>query len=217
MTINHQPDRASGEPAAPPASLSASGNARRRFTRAGLGASGVLMTLASQPGMAATVCASPSGSLSNGLQSSHRPDNPLTCGGSSPGFYANNLSGWPSNPAPTRKFKDVFTVNASQAMLGELTLAEVFKTSGNKNGGKGGKGPFKSEDLDPHNVASHVLAAYLNIQSKRSTVLTETQLRAIWHEYQFNGGGKVGYYSPTAGVKWYGDDIVAYLKTTFHQ
>lgn len=217
MTINHQPDRPSGEPAAPPAPLSASGNARRRFTRAGLGASGVLMTLASQPGMAATVCASPSGSLSNGLQSSHRPDNPLTCGGNSPGFYANNLSGWPSNPAPARKFKDIFTVNASQAMLGELTLAEVFKTNGNKHGGKGGKGPFKSEDLDPHNVASHVLAAYLNIQSKRSTVLTETQLRAIWHEYQFNGGGKVGYYSPTAGVKWYGDDIVAYLKTTFHQ
>lgn len=217
MTTNDQQDRASGEPAAPPAPLTASGNARRRFTRAGLGASGVLMTLASQPGMAATVCASPSGSLSNGLQSSHKPDNPLTCGGNSPGFYANNPSGWPSNPVATLHFKDVFPVNASQAALGELSLLEVFKTVDNKNGGKGGKGAYKSEDIDPHNVASHVLAAYLNIQTKRSTVLTETQLRAIWHEFQFNGGGKLGYYSPTAGVKWYGDDIVAYLKTTFHQ
>lgn len=36
--------------------LDARGRARRRFTRAGLGATGVLMTLASQPGMAADVC-----------------------------------------------------------------------------------------------------------------------------------------------------------------
>ncbi|MDQ1815005.1 hypothetical protein [Massilia scottii] len=217
MTNNEQQDRPSGEPAQPQAGLSVSGNARRRFTRAGVGVSGVLMTLASQPGMAATTCASPSGSLSNGLQSSHRPDNPLTCGGNSPGFYANNPAGWPSTPASTRHFKDIFPVNAGQAALGELALVDVLKTNGKKNGGNSGKGPFKSEDLDPHNVASHVVAAYLNIQTKRSTVLTETQLRNIWREYQTTGGGKLGYYAPTAGIKWYGDDIVAYLKTTFHQ
>ncbi|MFB9243769.1 hypothetical protein IV454_08860 [Massilia antarctica] len=219
MTINQQQDRASGEPAQPQASLSATGSARRRFTRTGLGVSGVLMTLASQPGMAANTCASPSGSLSNGLQSSHKPDNPVTCGGNSPGFYKNNPSGWPASPAATssRTFKDIFPVNANQTALGNLTLMEVFNTNGGGKHAIGGKGPFKSEDIDPHNVASHVLAAYLNILTGRSTVLTEAQLRNIWREYQTTGGGKLGYYAPTAGVKWYGDDIVAYLTTTFHQ
>jgi hypothetical protein len=45
-------------------------------------------------------------------------------------------------------------------------------------------------------------------------VLTVPVLQGIWSEYINTGGGTVGYFEPTAGVKWYHDDIVTYLLST---
>lgn len=206
MTFNQQADAEAGasndqQQAAP--ALSAAGNARRKFARAGLGASGVLLTLTSQSGMAA-VCTTPSGSLSSGMVTSRRPNAAITCGGVSPGYYKNNPQGWPSElrSDTTMKFKELFPCNGSSNVLGNYTLREVFDATA---------------EVDPHNCGSHVLACYLNILTKRSTVLTELTLKQIWREYQNTGGAKSGYYTPTTGVKWYGGDIVNYLITTFHQ
>ena len=208
MINNDQQDQAAGGPATPeqaPSTITPAGAARRRFARAGLGASGVLMTLASTPGMAASVCTTPSGSLSHGMQTSHTPTVPPTCGGESPGFYKNNPSGWPSSlqSVTTRTFKEIFPCKAESMTLGNTKLKDVFSL---KNTGR------PRNDPDPYNVGSHVLACYLNILTFRSNVLTELMLKKIWLEFQ-----QVGYYTPSAGVKWNGTAIVDYLKTTFHK
>jgi hypothetical protein len=116
----------------PEQELSAQGASRRRFTRAGAAASGVLLTLHSQPGMAATVCAGPSG-FQSGLISA-RPNDPGACAGRSPGYWKNtdpapdgssNGNGkgngkgpkptplpdkiWPAGALPTDKFRTVFS------------------------------------------------------------------------------------------------------------
>ncbi|MES2152903.1 MAG: hypothetical protein V4508_24260 [Pseudomonadota bacterium] len=173
--------------------LSASGVSRRRFARIGAGASGVLLTLASQPGMACDICTSPSGSLSGGL-ASHGPTQ-VACNGVSPGYWKNN-DPWPI--AKTTKFgsvpNQVFTcISGSFSNYGSCELGGLID----------GKG------WDNANLGMHLTAAYLNFKSGRAAFPTETMLHAMWYEFQ-----SVGYYKPTATVKWYADDIVNYLKGT---
>ncbi len=204
MTTNQQPDVPADEsnPAQAADGLSAAGNARRKFARAGLGASGVLMTLASTPGMAA-VCTTPSGSLSSGMDSSPKTRKDVTCGGFSPGYYKKR-SHWPRQLKndENRIFGSIFPCNGTHQTLHNLKLMDVFSCD---------------QTIDPHNTGSHMLAAYMNMLSRSATVLTETMLNNIWTEYQNTGGGKDGYYTPTVNVKWYGPDIVKYILTTFHQ
>lgn len=203
MTINQYNEPPAGGPKeqeqAGPA-ISPAGASRRRFAGAG-----ILMTVASTPGMATTVCTTPSGSLSHGMATSHRPVVAPTCGGLSPGYYKQNPGGWPNPPSSdtTVKFKEIFPCNGPFATLGNLTLMQVFECNDNT--------------VDPHNVGAHVLAAYFNILTNRSNVISAAVLKNIWREYQLTGGGSVGYFVPSATVKWYGADIVYYLKnTTFH-
>ncbi|MES2322166.1 MAG: hypothetical protein V4633_07885 [Pseudomonadota bacterium] len=203
MTINQYneaPEGGPGEQDPAAAAITPVGASRRRFAGAG-----ILMTLASTPGMATNVCTTPSGSLSHGMATSHRPVVAPTCGGKSPGYYKNNPGGWPANPSYNSdvRFKDIFPVNTPFATLGNLKLLQVFQNNDNT--------------VDPHNTGSHVLAAYLNILTNRSNVISEAVLKNIWREYQATGGGSVGYFVPSATVKWYGPDIVAYLIKTFHQ
>ncbi len=228
MTINQQQDLETGQPqqdgasAASTPAISPAGAARRRFTRAGLGASGVLMTLASQPGMAATVCTTPSGSLSSGMQTSHSPVTPPTCGGVSPGFYKNTLGAWPSAYPSTggTLFGTLFPGSApASKALRELTLLQVMQLNGDDSVTKQRKRPNTgvNTDPDPHNVGGHILAAYFNLLTSRSNVMTEAMIKSIWRDYDKTGAGVSGYYMPSGTVKWYGDKIVAYIKTTFHQ
>lgn len=202
MTINQYNDPLSGGPneqeqAAP--SITPAGASRRRFAGAG-----ILMTLASTPGMATNVCTTPSGSLSHGMASSHRPVVAPTCGGKAPEVYKSDPGAWPSSPSHTSnvKFKQIFPVGSNFGTLGNLRLSEVFDNV--------------DLNVDPYTVGSHVLACYLNIRTNRSNVISEAVLKNIWREYQANGGGAAGYFVPSATVKWYGADIVAYLIKTFH-
>ncbi|MCE3261621.1 MAG: hypothetical protein K0R43_700 [Pseudoduganella sp.] len=185
--------------------LSAQGAARRRFTRAGAAASGVLLTLHSQPGMAQLVCATPSGAAS-ALVSARNPD-PITCSGLSPGIWlqslkSNGKSGhnpghltWPVPPAT--EFGSIFPTGKA---IGRASLQEVL---GNHD-----------STFDPDNLGAHLTAAYLNTMSGRSTFLSENMLRTIWNELQVHPY----VYVPTAGAQgWSGADVVDYLKSTMHQ
>ena len=58
-------------------------------------------------------------------------------------------------------------------------------------------------------VAQHLAAALLNVASGLVPVLSEAMLQTIWLEYTSKG-----YFEPTAGVKWYSAEIVAYLQST---
>ncbi|WP_342120749.1 hypothetical protein [Pseudoduganella sp. OTU4001] len=185
--------------------LDAKGAARRRFTRAGAAASGVLLTLHSQPGLAGGVaCTTPSGFQSIEF-GSHNPRN-TTCLGRSPGGWKSNLNKannkliWPVNPDNTM-FKQWFS-NCSSTYAGTLgqdttSLRTVLNS-----------GP----SFDPQQLGKHFVAAYLNFLSGRSPVPKPETLVAMW-----NALNKYPYtYTPTAGAKpWDADQVKVYLTSTW--
>ena len=183
--------------------LNAKGASRRRFTRAGAAASGVLLTLHSQPGMAATACTTPSGfqSLNFG---SHNPRY-SSCDGRSPGGWKANLGGannkliWPVNPDQV-KFNQWFTCGPaiSQTLGKQSTSLRVVLESG--------------PDFDPQQLGKHFVAAYLNYLAKLSPVPTPNQLVAMWNALQTSPYT----YTPNAGAKpWDADFVKKYLVSTF--
>ena len=66
----------------------------------------------------------------------------------------------------------------------------------------------------PNDVARHIVATVLNIARGWVPVLTIPKIQGVWQQYMSTGGGVAGYFEPTAGVKWYHDQIVAYLLST---
>ena len=179
------------EPAADPAPpLSAGGAARRRFARAGT--SGVLLTLASRPGMAIDICTTPSGSLSGGLKS-HAPVS-LVCNGVSPGYWKTHSS-WPAPVTTATKFGSLFSCDSSHVNYKNCTMGTILT----------------HQTWDRANLGMHLAAAYLNAIAGRTSFLTVAMLRTMWTEWQTNG-----YYSPTAGKRWDDSQIVAYLTGTMN-
>lgn len=188
---------------------------RRSFTKSGLVASGVIFTLTSRPVLGQVVCQSPSGALSGNL-SQH--GTPITCSGLTPGYWGTHTSArknmWPSPYATGTctntkllqdykswmngtKFNDSshgFHCIGYGAKYIDYTMLQVILL--------GGTG-------DPYQLGGHCVAALLNARKGWTPVLTEAQVRNIFNEY-----ASKGYFEPTAGVKWYPVDIVAYLKTT---
>jgi hypothetical protein len=172
------------------ADLSPKGTARRRFTRAGVAASGVLLTLHSQPGMAVEVCTTPSGYLSGGLQSFRGP--PPTCAGRSPGYWKTHS--WPRGCDKNLPFARVFACNG---------------LSGKTYGAVSQGGILVPQKWDQDGIGRHLIACYLNVQAGLSSFQTLPMLQRIWLEYQAKG-----YYTPTAGVRWNSAKIVEYLQGT---
>ena len=173
---------------------------RRRFASAGAKASGVILTLASAPGMAC-VCKSPSGSLSGNLQSSHHGPQTVVCNGVSPGYWKHWTSQWPSGCYPTTTRQHNATTFASVFPYGWTSLYQTgtlmdVLTDNNPS-------------QDPYNLGFHLVAAYLNVKSNKINFFTVASLQGIWHDlYTY------GYYSPRAGTKWYPQDVAAYLQST---
>lgn len=197
----------------PGTQLSAKGAARRRFTRAGTAASGVLLTLHSQPGMAALICAGPSGHQSSLV--SARPNDPGACAGRSPGYWKNVEDGpttgkpgkgpqtplpnkqWPAGATADTLFRTVFGCTPGMAQTygsDSCTLDWIMGT----NAG-----------WDQHNLGSHMVATYLNILAGFIGFLTVPKLVNIWNELR-----DYGHFTPTAGVQWDAEQVVAYLKGT---
>jgi len=196
---------------------------RRSFTKTGLVASGVLLTLASRPvlgggssgGGGGWECKSPSGFLSGNL-SVH--GTPQKCMGRTPGYWGTHYN-WPSNYKTgtctnTRKKQDYKswsnTGSTSGTMYKDSTLG--FQCSGYGLKLK----PYSMMQVillggsgDPYQLGAHCVAALLNAKMGWTPVLTEAQVRNMFNEYNSKG-----YFEPTAGVKWYGPDIVTYLKST---
>ncbi len=153
------------------AGLSGRGASRRRFARAGAGATGVLLTLASHPGMACTVTTGPSGFQSyldakkNGQTLSSKP---LSSSGKSPDQWKNG-AGWPCRLDAT--FSKYYTCDSSNTKLKGCTIASLLKgTSG-----------LESEKAE---IAKYLVAAAMNVASGRTTFLTQANLNGIWAGYQ---------------------------------
>jgi hypothetical protein len=184
------PDAASN--AAPPAFA---GAARRRFATKGAAALGAILTVKSQPGMACTICHSPSGFASGNLNS-HNP-HVIVCAGLSPGYWKTHPSNWHSSCVSTAKFRSKFTCSYSSGFYNKSMITMCDPQSFDKN-----------------NVAMHCVAAYQNALAGKTSFLSAAKVQAIWNEYWATGGAGVGYYTPMAGKKWYGAEITAYLRGT---
>lgn len=197
MSIPGQQDGQQSPPAqAGDARLTPAGAARRRFTRAGAAATGVLLTLHSQPGMACDICTTPSGFLSGGLQSFRGPQ--PTCLGRGPNYW--QYASWPSGCNKSAKFSTIFpcsgVFNKTNSYAGCSLSTMVAQ-------------PCRS--FDTQGIGAALVACWLNVKSNRSSFQTVTMLQKIWSEYQ-----SLGYYTPTAGVRWDVYKIVAYLQGTYY-
>jgi hypothetical protein len=164
---------------------------RRRFTKSGLAASGVIMTLACKPVMGkAVVTTSPSGFASMNV-SRHGPA-PTTFG-KSPEFWRNNHSAWSGRITPATRFHDCFPSCSSSSVYYNVDLGSLLH-----------KKPY---DLD--GLGMYLVAAYLNSVSQLTPFLPPDRVVAIFTEWQSRG-----YYEPTAAVQWSRAKIVEYLAAT---
>lgn len=170
------------------------GASRRRFARAGAGATGVLLTLASQPGMACDICMSASGYQSHSKSmtaASHKE--PVVCAGRNPTYWKHTRS-WPRDCRSSAEFGKHFTCFGSTTnTYGSTTCMKILTP----------------QSFDPHGVGVYLMAMYLNVLSGKTSFMTVEQVRAIWNSYR-----DTGFYSPTAGVKWDASQIVFYLSGT---
>lgn len=184
------------------AALGARGTARRRFARAGAGATGVLLTLTSQPGMACEICRTPSGYQSvmaaNKVNAvvSNNPNTRVNCEGWSPARWCRNLGTW-----RTTQFNTAFTCPRGSA-IGNATAETLLKQCMSQTAA------FQPEQSSL--LAMWLVAAYLNVKYGKSSFLTLPILQSIWREFELTKT-----YTPTAGVTpWQFADIVVYLSGT---
>ena len=189
MTTRDSQEQTSNIPAshAPSGQSDPATASRRQFTKASLGISGVILSLASRPVLGNVVCKSPSGFLS-GNASTHGPQ--PVCQGRSAGYWKNREGSWPV--ATNTQFSSVFPVPSSSPYA-KYTLLQLLTP----------------QDDDKHNLGLHLVAAYLNAISGWTPFLSVETIVAMFAEWQSKGT-----FSPTATVQWTAPEIVVYLKAT---
>lgn len=174
--------------------LSAHGASRRRFAIASAGVSGVILTLASQPGIAGTVrtCTTPSGFASVHWDS-HSPGSSFI--GHSPGYWKTHPEEMQKWINPAVLFGNVFSCHTP---LKDCPVSDVVAHIND------------AKTNDKYNVGMHIVAAYLNVKAGQVKVLNEEKVLDIYREYDANGS-----FVPTYGAPpWNGCQIVEYLKST---
>jgi hypothetical protein len=165
--------------------------ARRRWTKAGIGAGAILATLAGRPALAG-VCQSPSAFASGNM--SHGASAPV-CSGNSPAQWAATNS-WPGDFKPNDKFHAHLPAG-TKVNWGNATMQQVLTTVDNTN-----TLPM------PNPISAEFAAAALNIAAGTYPLgLTDTQLVMMWNEY-----ANTGQYQVRAGVYWNAGQIVTYLQ-----
>ena len=181
---------------------------RRRLVQSGVGAAPLLMTLISRPVLGQVDCQTPS---AGSIPTSHPHRQTSVCSGASTTYWTQNLDKWPAGYYPT---------STGDSGTGTLTLAAATGGSISQQATlfspPFSPSPYPSDTTllavlqnpaDP--VAQHLAASLLNVASGWVPVLNQAMLQTIWLEYTTKG-----YYEPTAGVKWYSPEIVAYLQST---
>lgn len=197
---------------------------RRRFTKAGLAGSGVILTLASKQVIAgASTCESPSGFSS--INTSAPGKTNYYCSGLTPGYWGTHTT-WPSgykvghcissSNGTCTAYDNTGTafhsgVSGCVYPAGFTGFAKGSTSATNFGSTSMMNVIWNTGGTDQYQLGAHLCASVLNIASGKipAAVMTMTTLYTIWNSYISKG-----YYSPMAGVKWYGTDIVNYLKST---
>lgn len=180
---------------------------RRRFNRAGVGASAVVMTLASRSVLANVACTTASGFTS--LNQSSRGGTPPVCNGYTP-------EAWLSKPADSWPIpKDSKFAGIFGSVSNTLEVGKPLNIYGNDDG-KGTPG-LKLVDAtlqqalfgtDTKPVVKYIIAALLNSVSLNQFPTRESVIK-IFQEWN----SKMTY-EPTAGVSWSENKIIEYLQAT---
>lgn len=191
-------------------SVTGESNDRRRFLGAGAAATPFLLTLVSQPALGVT-CFTPSRSLSRNTSVSQQGKNGECLRAESPGNYsAQQQQGfgayhWPAAVPPSTPMHPLFYKGGEY-----LKTKFVKKVNGNWVSMTLGEALQVNA---PGQVHFHLIGAYLNKMGGNGAVIPDIVMTAqdilgMWQEYASRG-----YYEPMAGIKWYAEDIVNYLKT----
>jgi len=171
------------------------GESRRRFTKTGLAASGVLLTLANRSALGAGITVSPS-VYASGNTSGHGPAAPAVTLGLTPSYWS-DPNKWPSNLNKNSRFQDIFSdcVNGKQFFNDKL---------------KDLLGGTASDD--PIGLGQYLVAAYLNNLAGRCSFLTLAQIKAMYTGVCVSGAQT---YVPNQGAKpWTAYDVKNYLAGT---
>jgi hypothetical protein len=207
---------------------------RRKFGKAGLAVgSAVILTVASRPVLANTMCKTPSGFVSGNV-SQHGAPPPSQ--GLTPGYWKNHYgtNAWPSYKCGTLKGTTcnswdswnndgtkvantytggVFSCKGSCKSYAGYTVTSYNKTTKRYTTKVE---PYSlmqvlwmGGSMDKYEFGAHMCAALLNAQDNRTNCLSVQAVKNMWNECD-----QKGYYEPTAGVKWYPQDCVTYLKST---
>lgn len=190
---------------------------RRRFTRAGVGASAVILTLTSRSALAQVACKSPSGFASANL-SQHNAES-VACDGITAERWLDPNRQWPI--ARETRFVDIFGSSSLMFRTGApQKFYDAFPSRVDKKDVPPGQAA-KSSSLDEATlyealngtetpvVVKFIIAAYLNFRDGLNAYPTDLQSIAIFKEWQ-----SVGFYTPSAGIKWTENDIINYLGST---
>lgn len=199
MTVEHQTN-AQDTSAETTEQLHPAQPSRRSFAKAGLAASGVLLTLSSKPALGCQVTSSPSGFISGNV--SHRGISGGS-GGYSPRYWE-SCGSWPSiivktsskNAAAT-KFSKFFNVSTSRSTAyANVTCLDILST----------------KSFDSSGIGKYCMAAYLNAVSGLTPFLPPAKVIQI-----FNDWALTGYFHPISSnpsIKWDAAKIVDYLSKT---
>jgi hypothetical protein len=183
----------SGASSAPVEGVHKASVSRRSLLRAGLGASPVILTVASRPVMATTgKCSSAS---AFGSINASRPSKVDYCGGCKPEYWKQPTCHpqWPTGYYPV-----------SRARSGVTTYATKFNDCFGTTAGYPGKTLLEVMNLTAtggkDEVARLCSAALLNAVKGLTpgTVLSTVTVKQVWKSYVTKG-----YYEPNAGVRWY--------------
>lgn len=218
MSIKHdQPDEKKISSDAKPAEMPAqfAGESRRRFTKAGLAASGVMVTLASRPVLGCATAETPSGFISGNVS---RGQAQASCG-LSPGYWKNH-SDWPapmvSHTPPVTPARHKFGAGHNDTDHDDGTLfSAVFDCTRSRSL------PYAKiamsdllvpQSFDNSRLGAHCVAAYLNALAGMTPYLPAAKVVQM-----FNQWAATGYFyplDPSTSVKWDAAQIVAYLGKT---
>jgi hypothetical protein len=161
---------------------------RRSLLRAGLGATPVVLSVASQPVMATTGRCSSASAF--GSINASRPSQVDYCGGCKPQYWKATVCHprWPSGYRP---------------VTSGYTPATMFDECFGSRGGYYGKSllwVLQTTGTGKDEVARHCAAALLNAAKGLTppTVLSVQTVKNVWGSYV-----RRGYYEPTAGIRWY--------------
>lgn len=194
VATEHQQD--DNLPPTPPADtgLGRHGAARRRLTKAGIGAAGVLWTLESQATNYGKemICKAPSGAVSTGLKSVKGPRQ--TCQGWPPSAWCLAGHFWPCSDKIA--FNTIFrcTTTATQRTYGTVSLMDILK----------------GKSWDSYGLGAQLAAAYLNVLSRKITFIDEDDVRDMWRQIQR------GLYQASPEEPWTAKQLAAYLDRTHY-